>query len=196
MKLNKEKIYIIDNIIPLDVQNNILNQITTTPQNLTWQNYNYPGCELSINNPSFNKLLPEAQFVQDFPSERNIFLQRLEKNFSIKIQDILRIKLNWVPRTHINNKNSYYAPHTDNPNNHWVLIYYVNTSDGDTLLFNETTKEIPYTQVSNQTLNIRTKIEHKKGRAVLFNGKHYHGGCPPIENDYRILINHNFTIEE
>ena len=196
MNLDKEQVYIIDNIVSLDTQDNILNQITTTPQNLTWFNTNYPGCNLSINNPLFTRIIPESQFVQTFPNEKNIFLKRIEENLKININSILRIKLNWIPRVHSSNKSAYYAPHTDNPNNHWVLIYYVNTSDGDTLLFNETTKEIPYAQVSNQILNIRTKIEHKKGRAVLFNGKHYHGGCPPIENDYRILINHNFTIEE
>jgi hypothetical protein len=196
MNLDKEKIYIIDNIVSIDTQKQILNEVTSTPQNLRWINVHYNNCNLKINNPLYTTLLPESQFISSFPNQKNIFLQKLEDSLKIKINNILRIKLNWVPRTHTKNKNSYYAPHTDNPNNHWVLIYYVNTSDGDTLLFNETTTEIPFDKVSDQTLNIRTKIEHKMGRAVLFNGKHYHSGCPPIENDYRILINHNFTIEE
>jgi hypothetical protein len=199
MSLDKSQIYIIDNFVPVTDQKKILQNILTFPENITYvtTNYNKNGLvsKLKINDPKYTQELSENQFVINLKQSKTFFLEILEKNFNIQIEKILRTKVNWIIREHINSKNGYYPPHTDSPEDHWVLIYYLNTSDGDTLMFEETQKEIPFDGVSTQTLHVKTNIEHKMGRGILFHGSRYHCGLPPIESPYRILVNHNFTIK-
>jgi hypothetical protein len=196
MTLDKNQIYIIDNFVNKEEQSKVLKKLCSTPLNTIWSNKEYNKCLLKINNPKYSKILPEKQFIINLGGQKTLFLETLENKLNVKIKEVLRSKINWIPREHIDNKTGYYPPHTDNELNHWVLLYYANTSDGDTLIFNETQKEIPFCEVYDQTLNIRYTIEHKQGRGVLFHGSIYHCGLPPIESDYRILFNHNFIIEE
>jgi hypothetical protein len=195
MKLDKSQIYVIDNLIPIKEQYNYLQNILYSPIKASYSDLVYDQCNLKIVNSPYTKILPENQFIINLGQEKTIFLDIIEKKFSFKIKKIIRSKINWITREHISSKNGYYPPHTDSNLDHWVLIYYVNTSDGNTLMFEETQNEIPFYSVSNQTLHIKHSIEHKMGRGVLFHGSRYHGGLPPIESSYRILVNHNFIIE-
>lgn len=66
----------------------------------------------------------------------------------------------------------------DRDNNHVVLLYYVNDSDGDTFFFDEDNK-------------IVDKVTPKKGRAVVFPGKTFHASSSPTKN-VRVTMNLNF----
>ena len=70
----------------------------------------------------------------------------------------------------------YYAPHTDRPEEHLGLIYYVNDSDGDTIFF-EGDKELQ-------------RVSPKKGRIVIFDGDTLHAGGFPTDNP-RCIVNYN-----
>ena len=194
--LDKNRIYVIDNFFDEERQLEILQNFHHTPMELTFSDVDYENCNLKINSPIYTEMLSEKQFIIDLKQEKTIFLEKLESKLDFKIDKIIRSKINWIFREHIDNKNGYYPPHTDNETNHWVLLYYVCNSDGNTLMFEETQNEIPFGQVKDQTLNIMDSIEHKMGRGVLFHGSRYHCGLPPIENDFRITFNHNFIIKE
>lgn len=79
-------------------------------------------------------------------------------------------------------KLDYAKPHTDfGPNvPHWVVLYYVNDSDGDTVFFDNNN-------------NIIERVTPKKGRVVLFNGNILHSGGIPKSNP-RCVINFNIAI--
>jgi hypothetical protein len=98
---------------------------------------------------------------------------------NIDFSDILKLKANLITQYREYTKNSFGVPHTDNSCEHYVLIYYVNDSDGDTVLFNEN-KEI------------FAKITPKKGRCLFFNGSILHAGGHPVDNFTRCVINMNF----
>ena len=68
----------------------------------------------------------------------------------------------------------YRNTHVDDEIEHIVLLYYVNDSDGDTILFENEN----FTGYSNKTdeLKITNKITPKKGRIVIFDGSIPH--CP------------------
>ena len=69
-----------------------------------------------------------------------------------------------------------------------TLLYYVNDSDGDTVLYNE--------YFTNEPLGLLTKqqiVPPKKGRAVIFDSNQLHAGCCPSESDCRIIL--NFVLE-
>lgn len=68
------------------------------------------------------------------------------------------------------------APHIDADRDHLVILYYVNDSDGDTLLFND-------------KLDIIRRVKPKKGRMLLFEGNTLHTSSHPTKSDYRMCIN-------
>ena len=71
--------------------------------------------------------------------------------------------------------------HTDLDFSHWVLLYYVNDSDGDTILFNSKEEEIQ-------------RVTPQKGKAIFFDGSVKHCGSQPAKS-HRAVINFNFLGE-
>ena len=71
-------------------------------------------------------------------------------------------------------------PHIDLiDTDHFVMLYYVCDSDGDTIIYNQTEKSESYT--------IKKKIKPKRGRVVLFDGKLYHTAEQP-NNHKRCIV--------
>jgi len=68
---------------------------------------------------------------------------------------------------------------------HLVMLYYVNDSDGDTILYDKTLKDIPFgTDYPDDycKLNITHRISPKKGRVLFFNGSVYHASSAPTKS--------------
>jgi hypothetical protein len=88
----------------------------------------------------------------------------------------------------------YGVPHVDGyrPFPYQVAVYYVNDSDGDTVLFKQTTHNASPEDVKNGLLEIDTTVSPKKGRLVIFPGDVYHAVGKP-KNDIRCIINYNFV---
>lgn len=79
-------------------------------------------------------------------------------------------------------KPSVDTPHTDLSEEHFVMLYYVKDSDGDTIIYNETELSENYT--------IKQKVTPKQGRVVLFDGSLYHTAEQPI-NNVRCIVNYD-----
>ena len=76
-------------------------------------------------------------------------------------------------------------PHIDLiDTDHFVMLYYVCDSDGDTIIYNQTEKSESYT--------IKKKIKPKRGRVVLFDGKLYHTAEQP-NNHKRCIVNYDLV---
>lgn len=109
--------------------------------------------------------------------------------------------------------NSHDHIHVDTIEPHMVCLYYVNDSDGDTILFDKTLDEfltmpeiaeeisnIDYSQphggpleivdkhIDRSTFKEWNRITPKKGRMVFFNGWRYHSS-QRSSTGYRIVIN-------
>ena len=93
-----------------------------------------------------------------------------------------RIKANLLPRV-LSGPDHHNTPHYDNKNEHIVVIYYVNNSDGDTFIF----------ESDKYPLKVKKRITPKMGRFVIFNGNQLHAGVHPKTNEYRIVVNFNLT---
>lgn len=72
--------------------------------------------------------------------------------------------------------------HIDLNEPHYVLLYYINDSDGDTVLFEDDKR------------TIIESVQPKKGRVIFFDGSIPHRGTMPLNNT-RALINFNFKIK-
>lgn len=112
-----------------------------------------------------------------------------------KISEILgyrlqfqRIKVNLLwPNATRKNLNSYHRPHSDHGRpDAKTLIYYVNDSDGDTIIFKNT-----WTGQDPGKLEINQRISPKAGSAILFDSALYHASSSPTQN-VRSVINFIF----
>jgi hypothetical protein len=71
--------------------------------------------------------------------------------------------------------------HNDQQFPHFVCLYYINNSDGDTIFYNNQKEEIQ-------------RVSPKKGRIIFFDGTIKHSGSFPSKNT-RAIINYNFSGE-
>lgn len=75
--------------------------------------------------------------------------------------------------------------HTNRDIPHLVMLYYVNDSDGDTILYDKTLKDIPFDidyPDENYELNIQHRISPQKGRILFFDGSVYHSPSTPTKS--------------
>ena len=76
------------------------------------------------------------------------------------------------------------TPHIDldEGERHIVVLYYVVTSDGDTVIYNERTLSDVYT--------VKQKVTPKQGRVVIFDGGLYHTAQQALRK-HRCIVNYN-----
>jgi len=78
------------------------------------------------------------------------------------------------------------TPHIDldEGERHVVVLYYVVTSDGDTVIYNERTEGNTYT--------VKQKVTPKQGRVVIFDGGLYHTAQQALRK-HRCIVNYNLA---
>lgn len=110
------------------------------------------------------------------------------------IKKILRIRLGMIlptpwsePENSLQYQQSGEEPHVDFFIPHYIGLYYINDSDGDTVVYNETKKSKNYTEM--------TRISPEKGKIFIFNGKHYHSSGTPNRSTHRLVATFNFITE-
>ena len=104
------------------------------------------------------------------------------KDEILEARSFLQLPLNLTDR-------SIDAPHVDADIDHMVVLYYVNDSDGDTVIYEnlfEGYDKVPLLK----DLKEKKRVTPKAGRVVLFNGKHWHTSCQP-EHNVRCVVNYN-----
>lgn len=102
----------------------------------------------------------------------NKFLKKTKKEKF----ELIRAKVNLQPRIPDAKKYHHNTPHLDFSNeDHNVLLYYINDSDGDTHFFKDN--------------KIIKSISPKENRLVVFDGNILHTGSHPIKSDYRLVLN-------
>ena len=98
------------------------------------------------------------------------------------LKDLLRIRIGLVTRVP---HEIVHAPHKDDNVTHTTALYYLNESDGDTVVYNETEKSDNYT--------IQEKITPKANTWHQFDGKYFHSSSAPVNTEKRIVITFNYT---
>ena len=148
-----------------------------------------------------NNTINTAQFTHDLYNENDDgsyqyqyakeLIDECCKKFEI-VPYYFRLKFNLLTNNYLMTKDKYNTPHIDNKYvNSYSMIYYVNDSDGDTIIFNETCNDETMTRPDK--LTIKQRIEPKKNRAVLFRGNYFHTSCNPMNNETRIVLNVNLA---
>jgi 2OG-Fe(II) oxygenase superfamily len=111
-----------------------------------------------------------------------------------RFTDLIRVRLGLFPANEMNVP--YHNPHVDFYEPHKVALYYVNDSDGDTVVFNETAEQVSVEQsvtlANSGRFTEMARIAPRKGRMVFFDGKHYHASMHPTKSAHRIVVTFNF----
>jgi len=134
------------------------------------------------------------QLVHNFLSDGEIksplfdpihkMMEEFHKNSGVEINGYYRVKANLQTQCNFSQENFCNTPHVDTTLiDHMVAIYYVNDSDGDTIIL-ESREKNP---------KVIKTISPKKGRFLVFNGQHYHAGRHPVNSEKRLVINFNFV---
>lgn len=91
----------------------------------------------------------------------------------------------------------HHNPHVDLYEPHRVALYYVNDSDGDTVVFKETYDDVPKPHAARYAnegkFTVGEKISPKKGKMVSFDGKRYHASMHPLAHSSRIVVTFDFV---
>lgn len=106
----------------------------------------------------------------------------------IVVNEIVRIKINLLLRDKTFTKENYNFPHSDRDGKN-VFVYYINDSDGDTVLFNEfdNLKTIP------NNFTVYDRITPQRGSGAFFESMRFHASCNPAITQHRYVINFNFN---
>lgn len=150
------------------------------------------------NKVQFVNVVKSFEFEQSkLFSELSLLVERFAKNKNIEVLEIIRVKFNlMIDNKSIKNKTN--TPHVDltkkffDLNNygadikHFVLLCYINDSDGPTIIYNE-----KYPFKNFKELSIKEKINPKAGRAIFFEGDQYHSSSFPSEHNRRMVLNIN-----
>ena len=83
------------------------------------------------------------------------------------------------------------TPNLDRTEPHLVFLYYVNDSDGDTIIYNYKSKspnDIPFFEDVKE----QKRVKPKQGRVVIFDGLYWHTAEQPTK-DIRCIINFNIA---
>ena len=132
---------------------------------------------------------PEEGIISDFHSLFIGLIKNSCKKLKIKQIDLLNGRSFLSTPTNIP-KDDVDTPHVDMVAPHFVMLYYVCDSDGDTIIYNEKTKFDDCAPDPKMNYTIKKKVSPKQGRVVLFDGRHFHAAEQPNHN-LRCIVNYN-----
>jgi len=115
-------------------------------------------------------------------------VEHISKTTPVNVEKLLRVRAGFLLNTKYSLPSMPYKhnmPHVDYDQEHYTAVYYVNHTDGDTVVFRETEPAEKYYPLH--------KSMPEAGKLLLFNGKHYHASTCPKMFTKRLAITINFT---
>jgi hypothetical protein len=144
----------------------------------------------------FNHFLFEEQ-KQVSPTFDSIFPLYLSivdqlKGTDIKFNLLERMRFNLTYANPLSTL-PWHMPHIDSMYPHYNAIYYVNDSDGDTVIFNETNEDYSedFDVMKENKFTVKQRITPEKGKVVVFPGHYYHASSFAKKSNYRCVLNIN-----
>lgn len=170
--------------LELEHQNNIEKLLTSEPFEWHYNLSTVSGVEKTdekeYDTSQFTHLFYFENEIKTSIDNLNVIKPLLDK---LEIKKIFKIKANLLT-PHPDPKH-YHLPHWDiDELGHTTLLYYVNDSDGDTILFDKLAND---KELDN--LSIIHKETPVKGNALKFNSDRFHASNNPVNYQSRIVLN-------
>jgi hypothetical protein len=116
------------------------------------------------------------------------------------LKELYRIRIGFLPKND-EPEYEYNTPHVDFLWDHFTACYYVNDSDGDTIVFDKKmsdmglslSDEVMRRYVEKTEFEIVKRVSPQKGRVVIFDGKRFHSSTKPRNHKRRLVITVNFS---
>lgn len=122
-----------------------------------------------------------------YPIAEMVLLSCLDK-LNMTLDKAKRIKINMLRREDFP-EDHYNVPHIDSMQG-YSMVYYINDSDGDTILFNE--RKLYRENSHPSKLTVAKRVTPKKNRAVFFESNRMHASSNPRVTEERYVINFMF----
>jgi|TARA_B110000908_G_scaffold157435_1_gene197564 hypothetical protein len=190
---------VLDNFTPKSLQDRIEHLLMFSEQ-VTWQYRSQTGGVSDTQDPDNTSIRETFQhshdmYAYDTGGAKSPLIETVMSNMYFieqaygPIEMLHRVKANLLIKD-VEAVNTYHPPHVDSlMDNSLSMVYYVNDSDGDTILFD---KQVDHTSPNrHQHLGLTEigRVSPKKGRAVIFNSNRFHASSMPIDNERRVVIN-------
>lgn len=198
-------IYIIDDVIPLDTQDEIEDLFTSS--RLAWVFHKDIALDpMDIKKLGITKLTPGigCNIKQHLPKYLNLNLLNRVKiiaeqaciGINKKLKEIYQARSFMHFPISADSRNEFDNIHIDIPFEHLVVLYYVNDTDGDTFIFDKFAdlNNLKSPTLKENEVSVIKKISPKKGRALVFDGRRYHSSSAPTKN-IRCIINFDIAIK-
>ena len=128
-------------------------------------------------NPRFfcHTFFRDKEIKSEFITLPQFLISELNKKCGLNYKELFRAQIN-ITYYHPSQKPSF--PHVDSGEPHDVAIYYINDTNGDTIIYGDNGE-------------ILQKVAPKKGRFLVFDGKYFHSATTPNDDSQRCIINFN-----
>lgn len=189
-----DDVIVFDDVIPEVYQNWLLDCIKNP--DLKWHRKDHAISDLCVDDPrngfcNFHYLYEIEQ--RELSTLTNAFMPlALQFRDLLKAECLLRMRVNCTPSWY---QNQVQLPHIDSyVKNSWNVVYYLDESNGDTVIYNERTQDhreyVNY--VKNDVWTVKQTVPPKKGRAVAFKGDLFHSSTLPV-GTWRPVVNINVS---
>jgi hypothetical protein len=120
----------------------------------------------------------------------------LDQN-NLKLKQLRRIRLGMFTKY---TESIRHAAHVDYEDPHYTALFYLTTNNGYTSFYEKIkTSNEPYLtdhEPSKEILGQELRVMPKKNKIVLFDGLRYHASSTQTDNNLRIVMNINFTVDK
>lgn len=140
----------------------------------------------------FRNIIKHFNYVLNQKSYRYVqeIITNAVNKSGVFAENPFRVKFNLLPKCERSKEIQFNTPHIDAGFDHYVFLYYINDSDGDTFVFEETSDRYGMEEAWKfKDFTIKERITPKKGRLLIFDGKFYHTSSHPTNTDLRCVIN-------
>lgn len=124
-------------------------------------------------------------------------LKVMTEKTGLRVARVLRVRTRMTIPIPGYTRECYSPPHVDMrdfASPYKTLVYYVNDSDGDFILFKDKYDPKTEAEIKMKNFTEETRVSPRKNRGLVFDGHTYHSGNAPMDHKHRILINFDFTV--
>lgn len=181
---------VIDDVISKDLQDKFHDLVVDYPHWKLVKDMSYAKTELIYPSYGFNATFkhPEHGVLSELYEAVSVpICNAIVEKTSIDIKDIYFNRAFLQIPLEKKFQQEHNGIHIDIPLDHYACVYYLNDSDGDTIVYDQT---MDNTEAGSKNVELieHKRVTPKKGRVVLFDGKRYHCSSQP-RNRYRAIIN-------
>jgi hypothetical protein len=174
------------------------NVVVFDPLPMNVEYYKNVNTDMFQKTRSYTRILMRGNIVEYEPAREIIHLMASQILDKLKVDFVISsIRINYMNKSCAEPTLKYDIPHVDIKKidkNMYTIIYYLNDSDGDTILYNETCRGSLYSDEVPRDVSCLARIPPKKNRALIFNASQLHS-APVYSFGDRYVINLNITTE-